>query len=857
MPRIMLTPQVCLLGSKTRYNSSFMTALKLVLTLIVCALTLSSQTPYATDISPSSVVTEIPANRGSVALWQSLKKLHTRASLLLITAHPDDEDGGLLTYESRGEGARVDMLTLNRGEGGANVMSSDYFDALGLVRTQELLTADRYYGVNQYFTRVIDYGFSKTKAESLSKWTHDRVFYDVVRVVRLTRPLVIASVFVGEPSDGHGNHQTAGALAQEVFKAAGDPNVFPDQIAAGLVPWNPLKNYARVPRNSNLASSVDIPTGQYDPLLGVSYLQLAREGLGFQQSQNHGTLIPPPGPAFSHYYLLASYAPNTQEGENSIFDNIDTSLLGISTLTNSDPPKFLTDGLTHINQSVEEAIFHYSATEPHKSAPALAKGLQQLLDLLTQLDRSTLSGNAKYNIHHELEIKRAQFNNALIEALGISFSATSTEQAVTPGESFTVTPHLTVQSPEKVVTVKISPVDLHAPITRPYFSRPDLEQTYYDILDSRFLNLPLAPDPFPIWADLTYQDVPVRIGCNAPSVVVPALSVSLSQHAGVVPVSAPSFPITASVRSNFKTEVQGFLTLHLPTGWVSQPPKVSFNLPSKGSEKSFTFQVTPSQLTTHSYQISAVAESQGQQFTEGYQAIGYQGLRPYFLYRPASTKISGVDLKVAEGLRVAYIMGSGDDVPAALEQLGIHVTLLSDSGLANTDFAKFDVILLGVRTYAARPSLAVHSPRLLEYVRNGGVLIVQYNTPEFDHNFGPYPYQMTDDPEEVTDETSVVQILDPTNPIFNWPNKITSEDFKGWVEERGSKWLNSWDPRYTPLLETHDEGQPAQRGGLLYAEYGKGIYIYNAYAFYRQLPEGVPGAFRLMANMISLPKTLR
>ncbi len=263
-----------------------------------------AQLPYSTSIEPTPRAQEIAANRGSAALWQSLKKLHTRASLIMVTAHPDDEDGGMLAYESRGQGARVALLTLNRGEGGANVMSSDYFDALGLVRTMELLKAGEYYGVKQYWTRVVDYGFSKTMAESISKWTHDRVLYDVVRVVRMERPLVITSVFVGGPSDGHGNHQTAGLMAKEVFKAAGDPNVFPDQIAAGLKPWTPLKDYARVPFRfrpgaPSLSTNVEIPEGDYDPVLGMSYVQLSREGLAYQKSQNGGGSIPRAGQMLS------------------------------------------------------------------------------------------------------------------------------------------------------------------------------------------------------------------------------------------------------------------------------------------------------------------------------------------------------------------------------------------------------------------------------------------------------------------------------------------------------------------------------------------------------------------------------
>jgi hypothetical protein len=209
---------------------------------------------------------------------------------------------------------------------------------------------------------------------------------------------------------------------------------------------------------------------------------------------------------------------------------------------------------------------------------------------------------------------------------------------------------------------------------------------------------------------------------------------------------------------------------------------------------------------------------------------------------------------MAPGESIAYVEGSGDDVPAALEQIGVHVAYLSSQDLANGDLQKYNAIVLGVRAYAVRPDLVSNNTRLLQYVEKGGVVIVQYNTPEYDHNYGPYPYVMSGDPEEVTDEKSAVKILDETSPVFNWPNKITEKDFDGWIEERGSKFLQSWDAKYTPLLETHDAGQPEQKGGLVYARYGKGVYIYNAYAFYRQLPLGVPGAFRLFANMLSLPK---
>lgn len=882
-----------------------------------------AQAPYSTSIEPASVVQEIPVNRGSAALWQSLKKLHTRASLMMITAHPDDEDGGMLAYESRGVGARVALLTLNRGEGGANVMSPDYFDALGLVRTMELLAAGRYYGVDQYWTRVIDYGFSKTKAESIGKWTHDRVLYDVVRVVRMVRPLVITSVFVGGSSDGHGNHQTAGAMAQEVFKAAGDPNVFPDQIKAGLLPWTPLKDYARAPMGrggNNLAVNLTVPEGTYDPVLGASYVQISREGLGYQKSQNGGGSIPKAGQVMSPYHRYGSLG-QAAEKEETFFDGIDTSLFGIATLAKSGDTAFLTEGLVKINAAVEAAIAKFSATQPDRTAPSLAAGLKETLTLLEALERSNLTAESKYNIRHELEIKRVQFNDALAEALGLSLTATvapavepnprfamflgdpETMQIAIPGQTFAVKVHVVNQSSTPVALQRtavesyqqkepwnVTPasasagseiandqpaetrftvtVPENAEYTRPYFTRPDIEQSYYDIADERFLNRPLAPYPLVAWADFSYEGAPIRIGQYVqtvkritgqgsvfePLAVAPAVSVAIAPRAGITPLEAKSFPVTAVVHSNVKGPAKGTVRLELPGGWTSQPDVAAFATSDDGQDQAVTFQVTPRNLHEQLYSLTALAEYSGHRYREGYEVTGYPTLRPYYLYRPATYKTSGVDVKVAPGLKVAYVMGSGDDVPASLEHLGVKVTFLAPADMASGDLSRFDVILLGVRTYAAREDLRTYNNRLLEYVRNGGVVLVQYNTPEFDHNYGPYPYTMTSNPEEVTDEASQVEILAPSNPVFNWPNRISGKDFEGWVEERGSKWMKSWDGHYEALLETHDEGQAPQKGGLLYAKYGKGIYIYNAYAFYRELPEGVPGAYRIMANMISLAK---
>ncbi|MBV9075553.1 MAG: hypothetical protein JOZ10_18175 [Acidobacteria bacterium] len=327
----------------------------------------------------------------------------------------------------------------------------------------------------------------------------------------------------------------------------------------------------------------------------------------------------------------------------------------------------------------------------------------------------------------------------------------------------------------------------------------------------------------------------------------------ISPIAGIVPLNAKAFDLSVMIHSNVKGPAKGTVKLDLPSGWTAAQQQ--FVTAKDGDDQNLKFQVVPGQIQQRPYTLTAVATYNGRDYKEGYHTTGYPGLRPYNLYRPATYRTTGVDVKVAPGLTVGYIVGAGDDVPQSLTNLGIIVHFLSSGDLAGGDLSRFNTIVLGVRAYAVREDLKTYNARLLDYVKNGGVVIVQYNTLEYDHDYGPYPYKMGSNPEEVTDEHSKVEILDPANPVFSWPNRITQKDFDGWMEERGSKFLQSWDGHYQPLLETHDAGQEPQKGGLVYARYGKGVYIYNAYAFYRQLPEGVPGAYRLFANMISLGKS--
>ena len=912
-----------------------------------------AQSPTAVNANPLVAAEPLGFDRGAAALWQSLLKLHTRKSVMMVTAHPDDEDGGMLTYESRGQGARASLLTLNRGEGGANVMSSDYFDALGLVRTEELLAAGRYYGVQQYWTRMIDYGFSKTKEEALEKWGHDQTLSDVVRVVRMTRPLVITSVFVGGRTDGHGNHQVAGQMAQEAYKAAGDPSMFPDQIKAGLRPWKPQKDYALVPFSpvtdkgifdyadgkfypaefhnytdgtvikGALTHSVEVPEGEYDPILGYTYLQVARLGLGHQKSQNGGTGLPPAEAEMTGYHRFASLV-SVPEKESSFFDGIDVSLEGIATLAQGGNTTFLKDGLSQINSLVEKAMNDFSAQHPEAIAPTLAEGLKRTNELIKKVASSNLSAESKYDVTHELKVKQEQFENSLGESLGISVLATVTPekeptgpfarffrnqptfQVAIPGQQFWVKVHVTnpTDLPVEVQSAQVDPpaneqwsIDrdtqggtgdlqaggalkgnqsanfrftVHAPAdagyTRPYFTRPDIEQPYYDIQGSKDLSLPLAPYPLAARVKFAFDGVTFELaqvvqsvesvtGAGTvlnPLIAGPAISVSIAPQAGIVPLDSQSFDLTVKIHSNVKGPAKGAVKLELPSGWKA--PAEEFSTSKDGDDQSLNFHVTPEGLAEKPYIITAVATYEGHEYKEGYHTAGYTGLRPYNLYRASTYRTTGVDVKVAPNLNIGYITGAGDEVPQSLENLGIGVHFLGAGDLANGNLSKFDAIVLGVRTYAVRDDLKTYNGRILDYVKNGGVVIVQYNTPEYDHNYGPYPYKMGSNPQEVTDENSRVEILAPKNPVFTWPNQITSKDFEHWIEERGSKFLESWDSNYEPLIETHDPGQEPQKGGLVYTRYGKGIYIYNAYAFYRQMPEGVPGAYRIFANMISLGK---
>ncbi|WP_420236943.1 PIG-L family deacetylase [Telmatobacter bradus] len=912
-----------------------------------------AQSPVALD-RPLPSAYSLTIDRGAAGLWQSLQKLKTRSSLIMVVAHPDDEDGGMLAYESRGAGVDTTLLTLNRGEGGQNLMTSDYWDELGLIRTQELLAAGDFYGVRQRFTSMADFGFSKSLDEALKKWGHDHVLYDVVRQVRISRPLVVTSVFAGSVSDGHGHHQTAGLMAQEAYKLAGDPQVFPDQIAAGLRPWSPLKVYAHVPvahisekgifdyatghyaplRFKNYvtgewiegvpSATVTVPEGTYNPLFGRSYLDLGQEGLAQQKSQDEGigAGIQPAGPYSSAYHLYASRlvtptpATGTSLQETSFFDGIDTTLAAIADYAPAEDRAPWRNRLEKLDQIVQSATVQFDASVPEKCADTLAEGLTTTRLLRRDLQASTLPADARFDMDHELGIKEEQFNLALLQSLGISLVATldsdaprpaafpggpmlsilPTAPSVVPGQNLRVNLHIANQGSRevKLVVAQLQPaegkwdlkaqsalpaqlaageginsvfsgtVPVDAEPTRPYFTRPSLEQSYYDLSHPQDLGLPTAPYPLSAHLSIAFEGVEASIDSvvqsvqriNAlgtelePLVVAPAISVTLAPRHGLIPLGSRNLDLEAAVHSNMPNAVDGVLQLQLPEGWSSEPASATFHLAHAGEEKPIRFHLFLHNLTARKFTVTAIATASGKQYSEGFTTLGYPGLRHSPEARPASYTATAVDLKTTSQLRVGYVMGPGDSVADALKQIGIPVTQLSAQDLTAGDITAYDAILIGIRAYTTRTDLRASNSRLLDYVKAGGVLVVQYQAAEFNHNYGPYALAVPGNAETVVEEDSAVQ-LDSSDPLLSWPNRITPADFQDWVEERGHGFAAEWASEFAAPTAVHDTDQAPQRGGLLWSHYGKGVYIYTSYAFFRQMPEGVPGAFRIIANLIS------
>jgi len=891
----------------------------------------------------------LPQETGDAGLKLMLRRLQTTARLMQTVAHPDDEDGGMLTLEARGQGVSTLLMTLNRGEGGQNKLGSNLFDALGVLRTLELLASDRYYGVEQRFSRVADFGYSKTAEETFQKWQgHDIALADMVRVIRTFRPDVLVARFSGTDRDGHGHHQASAILTREAFRAAADPKRFPEQIAEGLRPWQPKKLYIGNVCGFGAMTcdaadyTLRLNTGTTDPVLGASYIQFAMQGLRHQLSQGSGSWTVDPGDRYTFYKLVDSAveSPKDKDGhENNFFDGIDTSLPGLVSRLGEQEKKapWLRAELESIAAEVRQATNRSeSESDSDSVADPLSKAVRSLDSVTARLSESGVAEGAKEDVLAILREKREEAQAAVNLALGVSLRASVASLAdagktvpkfkdaltvVSPTQQFQVIARLHNGSRYWLIVsdarmdepgdwvkqtdaseMTIGPgqtyyanfalqVPAGAPPTRPYWHRDNPETDALNAVDvEKYQTLPLPPPPLRV--SLRYEtverngghspvpDVLQRRGSGkavptgeisatvlVPFVddegktdrtglsVAPIFSVNLEPNEQVLPVgNEKEITVRVGVSSNLTGAPKGNLRLTLPDGWKSEPRELPVSLTKRGDEQDFQFRVFPASLQEGRTEVSAVLEADGKTYSDGYTLVTRDDLGAAYYYQPATQHVSVVDVKVPRDLRVGYVMGAGDEIPTVLRQIGVDVALIPAEKLGSDDLSRYPTIVLGIRAYDTQKDVIANNQRLLDFVRAGGRLVVQYNTLSAatgDFNAGKFtPYPATLGRARVSVEEAPVAILDPANPIFHSPNEITQKDFVGWVQERGLYFMSKWDPHFTPLLESHDPGEGAQEGGLLLAHYGKGTYIYTGYAFFRQLPAGVPGAVRLFVNLV-------
>ncbi len=850
-----------------------------------------------------------PLDEGATGLALALRQLGAGASYMEVTAHPDDENNALLVMLNRGRGLRTSLLTVTRGDGGQNEIGPEILEALGILRSAELMAMHRLDGAEQYFTRAYEFGYSFSVEETLEKWGKEEILADIVRIIRQVRPDVVTHLPTGGAGGGQ-HHQTTGRLTREAFAAAADPNRFPEQIAEGLRPWQIAKMYerhggmGRSVRTDEPAESgvVRMDSGVYDPLLGRTYAQLGALARSMHRCQSMSQLRQLPGQVVSQWFL-ENTSIEAEAVEGDLFDGVEMGLDRYLAFIEGeeDEAAFFVTGLAALKGHVSEAQDAFDALEPWKALPALRAGLSTVRSLRADVASSALSDEARYDLEHRLAYKEEQFVDALALAHGIVVDPITVTGEVVPGGRFNVDVLLANQSPEAVEVTSVEIVtpegwtleagagnatgllDAHgrlstrfgvgvsadADFSRPYWVRnPAVDR--FDILDESLLGLPFPPAEVRARVALLSGDVevvleePVQYRYEGSWVgtekqqriaVLPTLSVNTSPRVLVYPVGAESREISVDVVYKGTGPAEGALRLEVPAGWTVTPSEAPLRFARKGEAAVIPFQVAaPAGTDPREYSIEAVAAMGGREFREGYEPIDYHHIEKRYIFRPSEATVKVLDIAVAP-VSVGYVMGAGDDVPEAIRQLGLDVTMLDAEALAEGDLSRFDIILTGVRAYLNRQDLRAYNARLLEYVEGGGTVVVQYNKFEFnDAQWGPYPIEVSRN--RVTVEEAPMRILDPEHPVFNFPNQVTEADWNDWVQERGTYFIGNKDERYVDLLASEDpwEYNAGEKQGIFVeTRYGEGRWIYTGLGFFRQLPAGVTDAFKFFANVISLP----
>ena len=832
---------------------------------------------------------ELEEDQGLTGFGLALRRLPATGSLLYITAHPDDEHNAVLAKLSRGRGIRTALLSLTRGDGGQNEIGPELFEALGVLRTQELMRVHRFDGARLYFTRAYEFGYSFSVEETLERWGEE-VLRDVVRVIREFRPDVIVTLNPHGAGGGQ-HHQASARIAARAFREASDPARFPEQLEEGLRVWRPSRlfqapgvGWAWGDGRSAPERTAAIDVGSYDPLLGESYAEFGARARSSHRCQGMNVL-PEPGSRTAYFRLVEG---DSDPGDGTgFFGGLDASLTRVA---RHDPE--LAGGLEKLQRLIRQIRDDYAESQLDQAAAGVMRGLALVRKLAVQ------TGNAEAQFL--LRAKEQDFLAAARRGHFIYLDALvrqSRDGRVNPGEEVSVQVRFLSRSgkPARLRSVQLSgagdwnvrsqgrsghtsefrvTVPHRAEYTQPYWFRPDSKADLFSVREG-FSGVE-AVSPSALKARVTYvsndveasAEVPVQYRWFDPVIggerrrelqVVPEVTLELEPEVRIfVPGAAQGKTFHVRVENERPGSLDTVVELLAPEGWRVQPRTRDLAFRREGETATVTFEVKPPiDLQPGSYRIEARARAGARTYSQGYRSIAYHHVETRHLYRQARSLVQAFDVTVAP-VRVGYVMGVGDQVPAAIEDLGSDLTYLNASDLAESDLSRFDVIVTGVRAYLNRADLRSNNHRLLEYVRQGGHLVVQYNKYEFNREqYGPYPARIHRPHDRVTDETSPVRVLEPGHPVVNWPNAITDADWEGWVQERGLYFLGEWDPAYRPLLELRDPfpyNPEAKHGALVVARYGKGTYVYTGLGFFRQLPAGVPGAFRLWANLLSLGK---
>ena len=855
--------------------------------------------------------------RGAAALGPLVQGLGVSARVLVIAAHPDDEDTQLITWLSKGRRVETAYLSLTRGDGGQNLIGNELGEGLGAIRTEELLAARRVDGGRQYFTRAYDFGFSKNADETLTQWARDSILRDVVTVVRAFRPHVIVAVFSGTPADGHGHHQVSGMLARDVYELAGDAERFPPAATSGHAPWTVAKLYRGASFRNQDKATIRMNVGEYDPILGRSYSEIASESRSQHKSQAFGVLQLR-GVRFDQLLREATRVNASQDakGERSIFDCIDTTWMRFAPLLESPGARAALDSLA---LALRDAPRTLDLSRPESVIPALGR-VHALAARLCQSPVCPRAGGGGEmragdpDLVRSLEVLRSRLSEALTLASGIALEATASRELWATGEPIPVRLALYNRG-ERPVTVLHLGASVAggeggdaAPSTERLVLAPDSVRRDSTVISLRgrsepwWLASPRRGAMFTVpvtgveesgrgvaaWGEATLLvggvRVPVRVPVtfrfadpirgevNRPVAAAPAVTLLLDNEVMYAQANVPiERAVRVHVRSHGRVVRDVEVRLTLPAGLVADSAvrHLSFQGPAPAQEggaapagggaaeglRTLTFNVR-GRLAPGRHEIAAVAASGGERFASGFVEVSYEHIRTQRLFRPSTLGVEAVDVRVPRGATIAYIAGVGDNVAPMLEQLGVDVTMVDPADLPRADLTRFTAVVVGTRAYEAAEALVANNARLLDYAKGGGTLVVQYGQYEMTRpGILPYPITLGRPAARVTVENAPVRILDPAAPVLNSPNRITAADFTGWVQDLSLYMPSTFDPAYKPVVEVADPGEKGNQGGILVAPYGKGTFVYTTLAFFRQLPNGVPGAARLLVNLISAKAT--